>query len=212
VKAVADNGLPLVSRSYPLAAKPTGRREVGTSSQAGRAVCNRHRQCMLPVCECARCGERCSCLRGPAGADGGDVGFVMFLAGNSRRGWAAALPLAGFFGGFRSGTFSQPRASTNGMVASIVAADTAPDISPKVSTIFFTGTLLSPARSVAETRALSSYFWMILLWGAKNHLFGWGGRVTRSAGESCRSARPGCAAWRRAYQTAGSNGSSPCFR
>ena len=38
----ADNQSPLVSRTYPYAAQPTGRRETGNSSQAGGAVCNRH--------------------------------------------------------------------------------------------------------------------------------------------------------------------------
>src|SRR5713101_5940684 len=50
---------------------------------------------MLPVGGCARCGARCSCLTGPAGADGSAAGFFMFLPGNNRRGWAAAVPLAG---------------------------------------------------------------------------------------------------------------------
>jgi hypothetical protein len=53
-ESLADNESPLVSRSYPHAAKPTGRREAGKSGQAGSAVCNRRLQCMLPVGECAR--------------------------------------------------------------------------------------------------------------------------------------------------------------
>jgi hypothetical protein len=57
---------PLVRRSYPLAAEPTGRREAGKSSQAGRAVCNRHGQCMLPVRKCARCCARRPMCSGPA--------------------------------------------------------------------------------------------------------------------------------------------------
>jgi hypothetical protein len=57
-------------------------------------------------------------------------------------------------------------------------------------------------------RAMSSHFWVILHREAKNHPFGWskqvtGGLVRESAWRFCRFAQPECAAWRRAYQTAG---------
>jgi len=49
------------------ATQPTGRREAGTSCQAGRAVCNRRHQSMLPVGSCARCVAKrlCATLRKP---------------------------------------------------------------------------------------------------------------------------------------------------
>jgi hypothetical protein len=48
-RAGADKEPPLRCRSYPHAAKPTGRREAGTSGQVGRAVSNRQLQCMLRI-------------------------------------------------------------------------------------------------------------------------------------------------------------------
>src|SRR5437899_4848578 len=93
---------------------------------------------------------------------------------------------------------SNPILSAKGTVASIITAEIAPEISPKVSTVFFMR-IQSPCRNLCYTprfcgdlAVLSSFLRVIFTCGSQNHAFGrpWSGDQSGFLAELYRLGAP----------------------